>query len=107
MGVGFRGFKHDKPTQMHLTCAKGAPNINRKVARVDDVYCDMCGIDVMVDKDEDKDIFIDPLEMLMSQNIKEQQAAKTMGQDPTMKKGADGEDHGPLEGAVKESAGAF
>merc|ERR1719487_602175 len=35
--VGFRGFKHERPTQMHLTCAKGAPPLIKKVARVDDV----------------------------------------------------------------------
>merc|ERR1711988_1069594 len=63
--VGFRGFKHERPTQMHLTCAKGAPVLQKKVARVDEVYCDVCGQDVMVEKEE-KEEYIDPLEMALN-----------------------------------------
>jgi hypothetical protein len=95
--VGFRGFKHERPTQMHLTCAQGAPVLTKKVTRVDEVYCDMCGADVNVDKD-DRDEFVDPLESLFKMAQEEAKAKPAAQQD---------EEQGPLPGALKESAGAF
>merc|ERR1740117_23669 len=99
--VGFRGFKHQRPTQMHLTCARGAPALTRKVARTDDVYCDMCGNDVAVEKDA-KEEFVDPMEMMMRQmqGIKEEEK-KVKSYDIV------DDDRPFIPGAVQESLGAF
>lgn len=96
--VGFRGFKHERTSQMHLTCAKGAPPLRRKIERVDEVYCDLCGTEVWVDKDEPEGPTRDALEELL------------YGAGPkkvTKKAEADDEPKTPLVGVVKETAGAF
>jgi hypothetical protein len=53
--VGFRGKKYERITQMHLTCAKGAPVRKKRVVRIEEVYCDMCGKDIAVDTDPDRE----------------------------------------------------
>jgi len=95
--VGFRGFKHERPTQMHLTCAKGAPPLIKKVTRVDDVYCDLCGNDVMVEKDaESDDKIMDELEALLRTGVIQEKAKKKEKAKKEL-----------LDGELKESAGAF
>jgi len=44
--VGFRGRKREKVTEMHVNCDNGAPLLVKRVARIDEVYCDMCGVDL-------------------------------------------------------------
>merc|ERR1712227_1191148 len=93
--VGFRGFKHERTTQMHLTCAKGAPPLRRKIERVDEVYCDLCGTEVWVEKDEAEGPARDALEVLL------------YGEGPKKVKREveiDLEPQEPLVGVVKETA---
>lgn len=44
--VGFRGRKREKVTEMHITCEKGVGQLPKRVTRIDEVFCDMCGIDL-------------------------------------------------------------
>lgn len=100
--VGFRGFKHERASQMHITCAKGAPILTKKVARVDDVYCDLCGVDVMVDKDAEE-VVIDALDLALNPG---KYAGMKAAKDASKLRGMEQEDN-PTPAAIKESAGAF
>lgn len=62
--VGFRGKKFERTTQMHLTCAKGAPPLKKAVAKLDEIYCDLCGSDIIAqerDLDKEKSTHASPL----------------------------------------------
>lgn len=108
--VGFRGQKTERPTQMHLTCSAargpgGIPELQTKIDRVEEVYCDLCGADVELDPEE-----------LNMQGSAHQElpgmlagfaAAGEIAAAPKPKAKPKVDDGPPLEGNVKESNGAF